>query len=475
MSISSHLKRYLGRETEQPQGCTLSLYREDFNPGQWSLLNAQEPFALLAGGVGSGKTTGLCATLIKNRRVNWGTPGLLVAPTGPMLKGVTLREFMRVYRCSFPQMPHPRIRDWTGDRYLDFCDAGAPMFLRTASRPESIEGFSVGWAGIDEARWCPEAAYRNTISRVRLRCRLPQTALASTPAIGWLSDEFNAGKVGRRLINAPTRENIRNLRPGYIEDLMVSFSPRIARAILNGEFIPLEGVVFDAFDAQPDSAWITDWAPTMQELQHMRVYLAVDPGWRRSAWLFIVEIRPLEWVVFDELILNNTSDVQAVEIVNQRGYPIDEIWVDPAAEANQSATGLDTRRVLNHVTTRDPNRRAVRLISQIYRDISWGVDKTRVLLGGYDGFPTRIRFSSRLLDIERGKERGILRDLSMLRYAAIKEGRPISDTPLDDGITSHFTDAFRYFCVGRVLTVPQLRMRDPVLMRDKNLGYRLAA
>lgn len=110
-----------------------------------------------------------------------------------------------------------------------------------------------------------------------------------------------------------------------------------------------------------------------------------------------------------------------------------------------------------------------------YRDIAWGVDKLRVLLGGYEGYPIRIRFSSRLLEYEKRKDRGIVKDLSCLQYPDVRDGRKIADTPLKDGLTDHSTDALRYFAGGRILSTPELRGRDPDIVKDKSLGYRIAA
>ncbi len=455
----------------------LTFKRSEFNPGQWRLLRNALPYALLAGGVGSGKTTGLCCKILQLRELNWGYPGLLVAPTLGQMKGVTLREFQRVYRLTFPEKPTPRIKDPSGDNYLDFFDGGEPLFLRTAKNPGAIEGFSVGYGGGDEARWWEHEAYRNFISRIRLRSPYPQAVLASTPSLGWLADEFDAGKKGRSLITAPTRENLRNLRDGYIDDLKVSFSPRVARAILEGEFIALEGVVYEAFDGRIDGEWVLDWYPTKKHFEQCKVYLAVDPGWRRSSWLFIMERGPTDWVVFDQLQLDNTSDMTAVQIVNQREYPIDEIWVDPAAEAKQSVTGMDTIRALNHIDSRIVGRKMVHTIGKSIqlRHIPWGVDKLRILLGGYEGFPRRLRFAKQLVEEERGKERGIIRSLSNYRYPEVKDGRPVTDQPWKDGVTDHAVDALRYWAIGRTLATPELRKRDPNLVKSKDLGYRIAA
>lgn len=456
----------------------LTFKRSAFNPGQWALLRNAMPYALLAGGVGSGKTTGLCAKMLQLRELNWGYPGLLVAPNRPLLKAVTLREFLRIYRLTYPDKPRPKVRDPSGDHYIEFFDGGEPIFLRGAHNPGSIEGFSVGYGGGDEVRWWAHEAYRNFIARIRLKAApYPQAVFASTPSLGWLADEFNTGKERRNIIVAPTRENLAHLRDGYIDDLKASYSPRVARAILDGEFIALEGVVYDAFDPRPGMGWAIEWEPTPEHFQNSKVYLAVDPGWRRSAWLFIMERRPMEWVAFDQLALENTSDMTAVQIVNQRKYPIDEIWVDPAAGATQSVTGMDTLHALRHIRGRMANQKIVRTIagSVMLRHIPWGVDKLRILLGGYQGFPTRLRFTRRLIEDERALPFGVIRSLTNYSYPEIKDGRAVTDIPVKDGLNDHFSDAARYFAIGRTITTPELRKRDPDLVKSEDLGYRVAA
>jgi hypothetical protein len=48
-------------------------------------------------------------------------------------------------------------------------------------------------------------------------------------------------------------------------------------------------------------SWIIDFDPTPQYLAAHKVMLAIDFGYRKSSWLFIVKVAPLEWVVFDQL------------------------------------------------------------------------------------------------------------------------------------------------------------------------------
>lgn len=450
---------------------TIRVDARKLTPGQIRLLQTQASTALLAGGFGSGKTTAGAIKTLQLKAMNPGVPGLIAAQSWSQLWSVTVRTLLDVVRKTLPREYWPRLVDKTGECYLDFGD-GVPVFLRTASKPSSMDGTNAGWGWGDEVRHWPKESYDTFIGRVRMPCPLPQKVFTSTPSMGWMSDEFNSGKTGRELITAPTRENLRNLAPNYLEDLRVSYSPRLQRAILDGLFTILEGAVFEAFDPLPQSPWFVDYAPNKDRLASKRVFIAYDPGFRRSAWLWLVEESPLEWVVFDELGPENTSTAAQVDMANARKWPVHEVWTDPAADATEAATGIDTLTVLR-TSLRTVGLSPLRTLVDFTRDITFGIDKTRVLLGGYEGLPVRIKFARRLFDLERGKARGIIRDLAAYKYPEVKDGRPITDKPEKDGTHDHFCDCIRYWSVGQWTSRHELRKRDPAFAHGK-AGYRVA-
>lgn len=425
----------------------------------------------LLGGFGSGKTTGLALKLLQLKTENQDTPGLFVAPNWRTLWSVDYRAIRDVLSRVLQPHEMPRLVDKTAECYLDFGD-GVPIFLRSANRIDSFDGVNAGWAVLDEVRYYSRAAYQTIKGRVRVPCRRPQTVCGSTPAFGILSEEFDSGKPNRNAIIAPTHENKRNLAEGFIEDLQQSYSKRILKAYVEGLFCVLEGAVYEDFDNSARSPWLVDFDPKAYPMVESKVYLAVDPGYRRSAWIWILERTPSDWVVFDELMPDDRSDLANVRDVNARGWPIDEIWIDPAARSAQSYEGADTLQAIRQINTRGP--RPIRWLEGMSREIAWGVDKTRVLLG-CEGHPRRVHFARRLLDLERGRPRGLLRDLAAYRYPELRDGRPTTDIPLKDGITDHFCDAFRYWAAGMWLTDPRLRRIAYDLKGKTSPGYKAAA
>lgn len=386
--------------------------------------------ALVSGGFGSGKTTGLALATMLLKARNPGVPGLVLAPNWGTLWSTTVRRIEGLMKqCGWTY----KERDKQGECFLDLGD-GVPIFLRSAMNVSTFDGLDVGWVVGDEARHWSRQAYEVALGRRRVKCPAPHFFLFSTPQMNWMADEFNQGKEGRTLIVAPTKENAKNLSPGYIDNLRLSYSPRLQKAVIEGIFTILEGAVYENFDPSDDSEWVIDYNP--KHHPERKTYLAVDPGYRRSAWLFIHQVSDVQWVVFDQLMLDNTSDMSAVAHVNAKGYPIDEIWTDPAAEATQSVAAYDTIQALGAIKCRTSNTSPICTLVNPWRSIPFGVDKLRVMLGG-NGLPIRIKFARRMVEAERNEYRGIIKDLTSYRYPELKDGRPVTDTPLKDGIHDH--------------------------------------
>lgn len=450
---------------------SLTLPAEQFGPSQLSFLQSTDPFVLLCGGYGSGKSTALMFKTLMLKAANGPLPGLLMAQTFGALYANIVDPMMALIDANYPEHLKPRLVG--GVRPAIVWPDGCRIHLRSAEHPKGYDGLTVAWLCGDEVRHWAEYSYQVAIARVRMRAaKLIQRAFSSTPAMHWMADEFNTDKP-RRLITAPTKENARNLPEDYIANLELSYSKRMRRAVLDGLFTILEGAVYEDFDPNPSGSWFVDYDPKPEHMGGTRVFLAADPGFRRSAWLFIAELDDLTWVVFDELMGDNMTDLQVVRELNRRQWPIDEIWIDIAAGATQSFEGASTLTALRHLKMR--RRTAPRSITGANREIAFGVDKLRVLLGSDDPsakMPIRIKFARRLL--RERKYRGIVRSLASYAYPEVKPGRPMSDIPLKDGVHDHQVDSLRYFAVGRFLCETRLRRMDPALANQQSPGWRSA-
>lgn len=415
----------------------LNIKLDALNPSQRLFVASEALQVLMAGGFGSGKTTALALKILQLKSINRGVDGLVIAQTFGSIDAVVLATLRDVFRrAGIDEQYWPQHRNkGSGKDWLDFGD-GDKVHLRSAETPKGMDGLNVGWVCGDEIRHWPRVAYEIAIGRRRQKCPMPQSAFASTPAMHWMAEEFNTQKEGRELIRAPTIENAPHLIDGFVDNLRQSYSPRVQRAVLDGEFTIMEGAVFEEFDPNPEtSEWMLDVVPDLAAIRKCKIYLAADPGFRHSAWIWLAQVGHLEWLAFDEAMLDNHSDEAAARIVNERGWPIDEVWIDPAANNTQSGFGIDTLRILrNAIKTRQPS--AFRSVDT-YRDIRFGVEKLRVLLGGYQRLPRRIRFTRKMARDALTKQRGIVKDLGALRYPEHKDGHPVTDLPLKDGITDH--------------------------------------
>lgn len=456
---------------------------EDLNHSQAALLESTSPYVLMAGGFGSGKSSAAIMKALQLKGENGNLPGLLMAQSYGELYTNIVDPMLELLEESLPKRLRPWVEGRGGSKpCLRFPD-GCKVHLRSAESPKSYAGANVAWLVGDEVRYWDKNAYDIAIARVRLKhAPRRQRVFTSTPAMNWMYNEFATGRAMRELIRAPTTENAHNLAEEYIPGLRASYSKRMQRALLEGEFTILEGAVYEDFDPYVNgSPWIVEDGPLNGSDAHMlrrylesrRVFLAVDPGYRKSSWLWIVEHKPLEWIVFDQIQGDHATVARCAELVNLRKHPIDEIWCDPAADNTEGTTGIDAVSALRMLTCR--NTAPIRMIGGRYRDVAFGVDKTRVLLGGAHGQPIRLRFTRKLEQMERGKERGLIRSLSSYSYPEVKDRRAVLDQPLKDGVYDHDNDALRYWAIGRWLCEPVLRSMDPTLLKSTDPGYRTAA
>jgi phage terminase large subunit-like protein len=304
------------------------------NLSQGRFLRSRSKFVLFAGGFGSGKSTALAIKVLQLVSLNPGLPGLLVGATYGSLFSTVLAELLRI--CSLtildPAM-RPVVRRDDRGKYIRFA-CGTIVYLRSAEYAKGIDGLSVAWLCGDEVRHWNKAAYEVSIARVRLRVApFPQRAFASTPAIHWMADEFNAGKLGRELITAGTGENARNLESGYVDNLRVSYSSRMQRAVIEGHFTILEGAVYENYDPfLEDSPWLVDHDPTTLKNLQKKNILAIDPGFRSSAWLWVQEVSPCSWIVVDEMMPEGRAANSVVAEINSRTIngtklKIDEVFL----------------------------------------------------------------------------------------------------------------------------------------------------
>lgn len=228
----------------------------------------------LVGGYGCGKTYSFCAKGIYLAFLNAGCEGAMLEPTGSMNVKILIpaMEEMLIEHgipYDFRSSPNPVF-------YLHFetepeNDYDEPQILTSTIHILSAEnykrhvGLNLAWFGVDEADTIKKdiaiKMWRMLMSRLRDKnATAIQGFTTSTPeGFNFLYEYFvrepeeraREGKStdNRHFIQASTYDNIDNLEPGYIDDLLEQYPDNLIEGYLNGKFTNLmTGNVYDSYE-----------------------------------------------------------------------------------------------------------------------------------------------------------------------------------------------------------------------------------
>lgn len=376
---------------------------------------------------------------------------MMVSPTGKMFARTMWPEWDRV-------RPRELVVSINRKDCYEKLVGGRTVWWGTAEIPESLEGSNLAaWWG-DEVRYWKHQSFINMAGRLRLkRARSLQAILTSTPSMGWMEEEFNRSTRGRKLFRIATRENEINLDAGYIENLKLSMSPRMAKSLLDGEFTVIDGQVYECFD---DKVHLVDWTFDPDQ----RTQLWMDFGVRHGSVVFAQEtghyptflgakaLPPESLIAFDELQPEDKSTEHVIPMIQRvmkdRGIDrLDAIYCDPAGRARDIASGMTSVHQL-----RAAFGDIVRF--QTGAQETWipnGIAKVDGLLNPLKGAPTL--YLDRKLSTRTGRDgpndygRGIYRMLRGLQYPERGKGLQ-ADRYAKDGYLEHVADTVRYGVVN---------------------------
>ena len=221
----------------------------------------------LISGIGGGKTAaGAVKSLLK---ADSGQPGIVVAPDFPHFAKSTWPEWKKWIpwdRVKNRKLNHP----YTKDKRLVFATprGDVEVFYGGIDEPDSWTGPTVNWAWFDEGRRKDTRdAFDVLAGRIRTGPH-PQLFVTTSPRgiLHWLYEvfvekQFNldpelvaefelAGVPLCEYYQASTRENAHNLDPLYYASLKSLYTGKYALQELGGEFITLEGAVYESFDRE---------------------------------------------------------------------------------------------------------------------------------------------------------------------------------------------------------------------------------
>jgi hypothetical protein len=306
------------------------------HPGQLAFVDDQTSSILgVSAGYGAGKTRALCAKAVHLAAVNQGFIGVVMEPTGPLIRDIwqsDFDDFLEAYDIpyTFRASPLP-------EYMLHLPGGDTKILCRSFENWQRIIGINAAWILTDEIDTVAPAIANKAFPKILGRLRagnVRQFAAASTPeGFRWMwqtfASEDGKGRNDRRLIRMRTQDNP-YLPTDFIERLEANYDPQLLKAYLDGEFVNLTtGQVYDRFDRAKHVVAIE--APSYRE--PLRIGVDFNVG-NMSAVIAYRNGKTLH--VFDEISGAHDTDALAQTIKSR--YPDHRLYVYPDASGGNRST-----------------------------------------------------------------------------------------------------------------------------------------
>jgi len=314
---------------------------------QATFLRSKARYIGFVGGVGSGKTaTGAIKSI---QKIQDGEDGIIVAPDFPQLQKSTFPEFVKwapMSYCTNAHLDHP----FTQKKQLKFNINGktVTVYYGGIEKEQGWAGPNVNWAWFDEAaRKRTRKAFDILAARIRVG-EDPQLWCTTTPmgVNHWLYEVFVQGvfdettkQVLRDMgwdgpiaeyVNAPTSENAHNLDPFHVAMLNGMYSGKFRAQELGGEFVRMEGAVWDTFDSTVGGPNVNE---TAEYVPSVPVEWWIDDGFTENhpRCILFAQVVPPDINVFDEYYaVGELPEVSITNAIELHGVP-DVAYVDSSA------------------------------------------------------------------------------------------------------------------------------------------------
>ena len=330
------LLAFMQSTTQEDTAATLERIRADLHPGQLAFVDDQTTSILgVSAGYGAGKTRALCAKAVHLAMANQGFIGVVMEPTGPLIRDIwqnDFDDFLETYDIpyTFRASPLPEYN-------LHLPGGDTKILCRSFENWTRIIGINGAWILADEIDTVAPSIANKAFPKILGRLRagnVRQFAAASTPeGFRWMwqtfASEDSKGREDRKLIRMRTADNP-HLPPDFIERMQANYDPQLLKAYLEGEFVNLTtGQVYDRFDRAKHVADIT--APDSRE--PLRIGVDFNVG-NMSAVIAYRNGKTLQ--VFDEI--SGAHDTDALAAAIKCRYPDHRLYVYPDASGGNRST-----------------------------------------------------------------------------------------------------------------------------------------
>jgi PBSX family phage terminase large subunit len=332
-----HVLQQFGRGNDDMDELeVLQRIRNDLHPGQLAFVDDQSTSILgVSAGYGAGKTRALCAKAVHLAMANQGFIGVVMEPTGPLIRDIwqsDFDDFLEAYDIPYTFRASP-LPEYT----LHLPGGDTKILCRSFENWQRIIGINGAWILADEIDTVNPTIANKAFPKILGRLRsgnVRQFAAASTPeGFRWMwqtfASEDGKNREDRRLIRMRTQDNP-YLPPDFIERMQANYDPQLLKAYLDGEFVNLTtGQVYDRFDRAKHVA------VQMPDISREPLRIGVDFNVGNMSAVIAIRVGKSLYVV-DEVSGAHDTDALAQKI--KAHYPDHRIYVYPDASGGNRST-----------------------------------------------------------------------------------------------------------------------------------------
>ena len=394
------------------------------HPKQLPFHQSDARFRLICTGVGFGKSAAGVNELIKVA-LQYKSLYALIAPTIPMLKNSTLREF-------FKFCPHELIVNYNRtERKIELLGGSEIVGLSGDNERDidRLRGMNLGGAYGDEIAICPEYMHDILIARLRDQNGPQKIWYTTTPkGFTWLHRLFvlkknKAGELfktpGDYEIFGGTSYDNPFTDVEYKRVMTEAYSGSFSKQEIYGEFVGFEGLVYPEFSR---NVHITSLAH--EQMGVKRFIAGVDWGYTNPSVILCIGIDGDGRLTVEEEFYEKRIDHEQLKeqaLVLKKKYNIERFYCDPSEpmfiQSFQRA-GLNAVEAVNDVMP------GIKNVAQMLQTAG-------------DGKP-RISVNERCLNT--------INEFQTYRYPDEKEGKKVDEQPMK--VFDHAMDALRYAVMG---------------------------
>jgi hypothetical protein len=391
---------------------------------------------------------------------NYGLTGLIVLPTEKMVS-----EFVdQLFEPAFARMGF----EWRSKRDRRAWVLGGEVVFLSGHVPERIESYTAAWGVADEIGLMSRTVWTKLVARTRdPRAVYRKVKLFGTPYYGWLSDAFGKRDDSEcKIYHSRTVDNP-YISQEFIDSLSATCPASQRAAYLDGQFVSPSSVVWPEFGERHLVDWSYDYYVTTVTGHRIRSEIGALIDWSpRHPKVLFAQIVPAGVVIGHEITTQPTAVIvdelqpdghrQAIDTrtlcqqILARGYPLSWVIADPAGKQVEASSGIAQATIAQAEL-------GMKLTYPPERSIQIGIDHVRLALAPINGMP-RILISKELAT--ETHPRGVVNSARTYAYSQDKDGKPLAETPKEDGIAEDASDLMRYLAVTKC---PGLQRRlDPI-------------